>query len=149
MVSIFENDLYSRDTRAVKGGEMPLSEREQKILAELEASISKADPRFAKSVRETNVYAHGRRQVRWGVVAFVIGLATLVLGFTKNVLLGLLGVAIMFVAAVVVERGARRLGRASWQDITRSAQGDDDHAKYGPRTASLRDWLSRYRRKLP
>ena len=46
---------------------MPLSEHEQKILAELEESLSKQDPRFAKNVRETNVYSHGgdvyKRQV--------------------------------------------------------------------------------------
>ena len=36
---------------------MPLSEHEQRILAELEESLSKQDPRFAKNVRETNVCA--------------------------------------------------------------------------------------------
>ena len=44
---------------------MPLSEHEQKILAELEESLSKQDPRFAKNVRDTNVYSHGTRRVRW------------------------------------------------------------------------------------
>ena len=125
---------------------MPLSEREQRILAELEESLSKQDPRFAKNVRETNVYAHGGRRVRWGIAGFVAGLVILILCFSTSVLLGLVGVALMFVSAVVIERNARLLGRASWQDITRSAQGDDAHANYGPRTSSLRDWLSRQRR---
>jgi hypothetical protein len=71
----------------------------------------------------------------------------LVLFFSDSIVLGLIGVALMFVSAVVVERNARLLGRASWQDLTRSAQGDDSHANYGPRTSSLRDWLSRQRRK--
>jgi len=51
---------------------MPLSEHEQKILAELEESLSKQDPRFAKNVRETNVYSHGGRRVRWGILGFVV-----------------------------------------------------------------------------
>ena len=59
----------------------------------------------------------------------------------------LFGVALMFVSAVVIERNARLLGRASWQDITRTPQGDDAHANLGPRTRSLRDWLSRQRHK--
>jgi Protein of unknown function (DUF3040) len=126
---------------------MPLSEHEQRILAELEESLSKQDPRFAKSVRETNVYSHSGRRVRWGIAGFVAGLIILVLCFSHSVLLGLAGVALMFISAVVVERNARLLGRASWQDITRSGQGDDAQANYGPRTSSLRDWLSRHRHK--
>ncbi|MFI5036134.1 MAG: DUF3040 domain-containing protein [Acidimicrobiales bacterium] len=126
---------------------MPLSEHEQRILAELEDSLSKQDPRFAKSVRETNVYSHGGRRVRWGVLGFVAGLTLLVLTFSRSVAIGLVGVALMFVSAVVIERNARLLGRASWQDLTRSAHGDDTPANVGPRTRSLRDWLSRQRRK--
>lgn len=126
---------------------MPLSEHEQRILAELEHSLAKEDPRFVKSVRETNVYSHGGRRVRWGVAGFVAGLAILVLFFSRYILVGLFGVALMFVSAVVVERNARLLGRASWQDFTRSGHGDDAPANVGPRTRSLRDWLSRQRRK--
>ena len=125
---------------------MPLSEHEQQILAELEESLSKHDPRFAKNVRDTNVYSHGGRRVRWGIAGFVAGLLILILFFSQSVLVGLLGVALMFISAVVVERNARLLGRASWQDITRPAQSDDSHVSYGPRTSSLRDWLSRQRR---
>jgi hypothetical protein len=112
----------------------------------LEESLSKQDPRFAKNVRETNVYSHGGRRVRWGILGFIVGLIVLILCFSTNVFLGLVGVALMFVSAVVIERNARLLGRASWQDITRPAQGDDTHANLGPRTSSLRDWLSRQRR---
>jgi len=126
---------------------MPLSEHEQRILAQLEESLSKQDPRFAKSVRETNVYSHGGRRVRWGIAGFLVGLLILVLFFSRSIAWGLVGVALMFVSAVIVERNARLLGRASWQDLTRTPQGDDAHANYGPRTSSLRDWLSRQRRK--
>jgi hypothetical protein len=119
---------------------MPLSEHEQRILAELEESLSKQDPRFAKNVRETNVYSHAGRRVRWGILGFVVGLLVLIFFFSESILL-------MFVAAVVIERNARLLGRASWQDITRPGHGDDAHANSGPRTSSLRDWLSRQRRK--
>jgi hypothetical protein len=85
--------------------------------------------------------------VRWGIVGFVVGLLVLIFFFSQSILLGLVGVALMFVAAVVIERNARLLGRASWQDITRPGQGDDAHANSGPRTSSLRDWLSRQRHK--
>lgn len=125
---------------------MPLSEHEQRVLAQLEESLSKEDPRFVKNVRETNIYSHGGRRVRWGIAGFVAGLLILVLCFSTSVLLGLLGVAVMFVSAVVIERNARLLGRASWQDITRGTQGDDATATMGPRTSVLRDWVRRQRR---
>lgn len=126
---------------------MPLSEHEQRILAELEESLSKQDPHFAKSVRETNVYAHGGRRVRWGIAGFIAGLLILVLFFSESTIWGLFGVVVMFVSAIVVVRNARLLGRASWQDLTRPAQGDQASATYGPRTSSLRDWLLRQRHK--
>lgn len=126
---------------------MPLSDHEQRILAQLEESLSKQDPHFAKSVRTTNVYAHGGRRVRWGVAGFVVGLAVLVLTFSHWIVLGLVGVALMFVSAIVVERNARLLGRASWQDFTRAPQGDDARVNHPSRAGSLRDWLSRQRRK--
>ena len=126
---------------------MPLSEHEQRILAELEDSLAKQDPRFAKSVRETNVYSHGGRRVRWGVAGFVLGLAILVVFLSRSVLVGLLGVALMFVSAIVIERNARLLGRASWQDITRGGHADDVSPAVGPKTRTLRDLLSRLRRR--
>jgi len=128
---------------------MPLSEHEQKILAELEESLSKQDPQFAKSVQNTNVYAHSGRRVRWGIAGFVAGLLILILCFSTSVLLGLAGVAIMFASAVVVERNARRLGRASWQDLTRRGTGDDVVSGLDSRSSALRDWLSRHRPQKP
>ena len=125
---------------------MPLSEHEQKILAELEESLSKQDPRFAKNVRETNIYSHGARRVRWGIAGFALGLVILVVFFSQNVYAGLVGVALMFVSAIVVERNARLMGRAGWRDITHPRAGDDAPASLGPRARSLRDWLSRQRR---
>ena len=126
---------------------MPLSEHEQRILAELEDSLSKQDPRFAEKVEQTNVYSHGGRRVRWGVAGFIAGLALLLVCLSTSILLSLAGLALMFFSAVVVERNARLMGRASWRDITRPGRGDDASRSLGPRTDSLRDWLSRQRRR--
>ncbi|NNN04081.1 MAG: DUF3040 domain-containing protein [Acidimicrobiaceae bacterium] len=98
---------------------MPLSEHDKKVIAEMEESLTRHDPHFAKSLRDTNVYSHGMRRVKWGVLGFVVGLALLVAFFTTYLLVALVGVAVMFASAVVVERSARRLGRAGWRDLTR------------------------------
>jgi hypothetical protein len=126
---------------------MPLSEHEQRILAELEESLSKQDPRFAKNVRETTVYSHSGRRVRWGVLGFVAGLALMWFTFSQSVFAGLVGIAIMFASLILIERNVRRVGRATWQDLTRSLRGEDgERQSMEDRRNTLREWLERRRR---
>jgi len=79
-------------SRIQEGRRNALSEHEQRILAELEESLSKQDPRFAKNVRETNVYSHGGRRVRWGIAGFIAARDSDSLFFHFGAL-GLVGVA--------------------------------------------------------
>lgn len=97
----------------VKGGAMPLSENEQKILSDLEESFSKQDPRFAKSVRQANVFFNARRRVRWSIAGFIIGLAVLIVYLTQSILLSLVGVLVMLLSYLVIARNAELKGRAS------------------------------------
>lgn len=124
---------------------MPLSEHEQKILAELEESLAIQDPGFVKSVRETNVYAYALRQVRWAVLTFLVGLATLLVFFTSILAIGFVGVSMMFVSAVVIERNMRRIGRASWRDISRPRSSDDAPRMNGS-VQEMRDWIEKRRK---
>ncbi len=118
---------------------MPLSEHEQRILAELEESLVREDPQFAERVRNKTVYRHAGRQCKWSALGFVAGLAVLVAFYSQSVALGLVGVALMFVSAVVFERNLRRLGRASWHDLTRTRHAGEqppagiEHALHGTR----------------
>jgi hypothetical protein len=126
---------------------MPLSEHEQRVLAELEESLSKQDPRFAKDIREKTVYTHSGRRVRWGVLGFIAGLAILLLTFSQSIWFALFGVAIMFASLVLIERNARRVTRATWHDWTRSLRNDDGtRPSIEDRRNSLREWLERRRR---
>ena len=123
---------------------MPLSEHEQRILAELEDSLVRQDPQFAERVRSETVYRHAGRYCKWAAVGFVAGVAILVAFYSQSVPVGLLGVAIMFASAVVFERNLRRMGKAGWHDLTRSlheehpsgASGGIEHAVHG-----ARDWF--------
>lgn len=120
---------------------MPLSEHEQRILAELEESLVRHDPHFAERVRSETVYRHAGRYCKWAAVGFVAGVAILVAFYSESIVAGLLGVAIMFGAAVVFERNLRRMGKAGWHDLTRSlhqqepsgAAGGIEHAVHGTR----------------
>ncbi len=130
---------------------MPLSEHEQRILAELEESLSQQDPTFADRVANETVYRHAGRQCKWAAFTFVLGLIELIALYSVSVILGLLGVAIMFASAVVFERNLRKMGRASWHDITRSLHEEErSGAEGGIETAvhDARDWFrSRFHRR--
>ena len=135
-----------------KGREtVPLSEHEQRILAELEESLSQQDPTFADRVANETVYRHAGRQCKWAAFTFVLGLIELIALYSVSVILGLLGVAIMFASAVVFERNLRKMGRASWHDITRSLHEEErSGAEGGIETAvhDARDWFrSRFHRR--
>lgn len=128
---------------------MPLSDHEQRILAELEESLSREDPDFADKVRNESLYRHAGRQAKWAGVTFVLGLALLVWLYATSVWLGLVGVAIMFVSAVVIQRSLRRMGRASWHDLTRGFQGSQPSGAAGleRNVHDARDWFkNRFRR---
>ena len=71
--------------------------------------------------------------------------------YSVSVQLGLLGVVIMFVSAVVFERNLRPMGRASWHDITRSFHEDEHSGAEGGIESAVhdaRDWFrSRFHRR--
>jgi hypothetical protein len=120
---------------------VPLSEHEQRILAELEESLVRQDPDFAERVRSESVYRHAGRYCKWAAVSFVLGVAILVAFYSQSLIAGLVGVAVMFASAVVFERNLRRMGKAGWHDLTRSlrddapsgADGGIEHAVHGAR----------------
>lgn len=127
---------------------MPLSEHEQRILAELEESLVRQDPQFAERVRSKSVYHHAGRQCKWAALGFVAGLAILVAFYSESVVLGLVGVAVMFASAVVFEQNLRRLGKASWHDLTRARRGGDEPPGFEHALNGTREWIrSRFFRR--
>jgi len=123
---------------------VPLSEHEQRILAELEESLVRQDPEFAERVRSETVYRHAGRHAKWAAFGFALGVAILVAFYSQSVFVGLIGVAIMFACLVIIERNLRRMGKAGWHDFTRSLHeeqtpgsgGSIEHALQG-----TREWL--------
>lgn len=79
---------------------MPLDDREQRILEEIERRFYQEDPRLAESVRDARIATSSTRNLRWALLGFVAG-AVLMFGFfTSQTLVALVGFAAM-VAAVV------------------------------------------------
>jgi hypothetical protein len=99
---------------------MPLSEDEQRILSQIEQQFYESDPAFAATVRETTLYRHAFRKVKWAALGLVFGLAFLVATLQVHVLVAFLGFLIMLACAFVIERNVRSMGRAGLEQVTAS-----------------------------
>jgi hypothetical protein len=138
-------------TEVERGRAVPLSDHEQRILAELEESLVRQDPQFAERVRSETVYRHAGRYCKWAALGFFAGVAILVIFYPHSVAVGFLGVALMFACAVVFERNLRRMGKAGWHDLTRSLHQDRPESSDQPgiegAVDNARTWLrTRFRR---
>ncbi|MEM9131070.1 MAG: DUF3040 domain-containing protein [Actinomycetota bacterium] len=97
---------------------MPLSEDEQRILAEIEKSLHESDPRLAKEVGETTVYRHALGSLKWSVLGFVAGLAFMVATLQVHYLLAFCGFLVMLVSLLGLERNVRMMGRAGINQVS-------------------------------
>jgi Protein of unknown function (DUF3040) len=86
---------------------MPLSEHEQRILAEIERRLLEEDPKFAQQVG-SSFQAHLARRLKLAALGFVLGLVILVVGFIQNVGLGVAGFVVMLISIFEVVRTLRR-----------------------------------------
>ncbi len=89
---------------------MPLSEHEERILAEIERQLEHDDPRFVSRARRTR-RPGGPRRLRFALAAFVLGFLCL-LGLVLHIAFGFVGFTLMFGAVVVAvpELQRRRAG---------------------------------------
>jgi len=99
---------------------MPLSEDEQRILSEIESQLRASDPDLARQVGSTTIYSHALRQLRWGIVAFIASLVLAILLLTVSWVLAFVGFLAMFGSAVIIERAARRMGRAGMTEASQA-----------------------------
>lgn len=79
---------------------MPLSEHEERILAEIERNLKAEDPQFVQRTKRAVGGVSPARRLRWSLVGFVVGLICL-LGLTFNILFGFLGFALMLTSVMV------------------------------------------------
>lgn len=78
---------------------MPLSEHEQRILADIEARLRADDPHLVDTVGTATVSRDVRRKLRWAAVAFLVGFALLFVGLQVNLIFGVVGFGLMLGAA--------------------------------------------------
>lgn len=79
---------------------MPLDDREQRILEEIERQFYQEDPKLAESVRDARIATSSSRNLRWALLLFVAGVGLMLGFFTRQTFVALAGFAGMVVAVV-------------------------------------------------
>jgi len=96
---------------------MPLSEDEQRILREIEASLSASDPELVQ-LSETTVYRHAWRAIKWATLGCVLALVALVFTFTISMWLGVAAFLVMLGCSLVIAKNVQKLGKAGMASIS-------------------------------
>jgi hypothetical protein len=84
---------------------MPLSDREQKILAEIERHFYEEDPALAHAVR--NITKKARLGLRLPVMGVLAGLLVIAFSFTTQTLIAVVGFALLVASATVLVQSIR------------------------------------------
>jgi cation transporter-like permease len=74
---------------------MPLDDREQKILEEIERQFYQEDPKLAESVRTASLASAATKNLKWAILAFVIGTGVMLGCFTRFTFVALAGFVVM------------------------------------------------------
>jgi hypothetical protein len=108
---------------------MPLDDREQRILAEIERQFYEEDPDLAHAVRNISHRGLSRWGLRWSIAGFLVGIVLLLATFRVNVLIASVGFVLIVVSATAAVQAVRH------GDTTRSGEG----------SGRLRSWVAKTR----
>lgn len=97
---------------------MPLSEHEQRLLDQIEKALYAEDPKFASTVRTTDLRSIMRRRMIVAISVFLVGFVLLLAGVTEPVI-GIVGFLVMLGAAGLALSAWKRLngGPATLQAV--------------------------------
>jgi hypothetical protein len=112
---------------------VPLSEHEQRLLDQIERALYAEDPKFATTVRSTDLRTHMRRRIGRMVVLFVIGFVMMLVGvIVSTIAVSIAGFVLALVAMLL---GANAYKRMNGGPALRSVDGPA-RASRGPRSKS-------------
>ena len=89
---------------------MPLSDREQQILAEMERNLYEEDPEFAARPSGDKPPGTDQRGVKIGVALFLVGVAALIFFFSsQSIFVGVVAFAAMVAGIVILGSSLRSI----------------------------------------
>ncbi|MFO8076944.1 MAG: DUF3040 domain-containing protein [Actinomycetota bacterium] len=104
---------------------MPLSDREQQILSDIEARLRADDPKFAKTVGTTTVTTNVRRKIKLSVATFALGFL-LLLFIIVSLWFAVGGFVLMLASAIYGGTQLKRLGADQNSDLGGQVRGGFD-----------------------
>jgi Protein of unknown function (DUF3040) len=111
---------------------VPLSEHEQRLLDQIERALYQEDPKFASSVRRTDLRTHMRRRLRRAAAVLVVGFVLLIAGAViPNLMVGLAGFVVMLGALLLALSSWKRLGSGSAPSPPLRAVGSEARSRPG------------------
>ena len=134
---------------------MPLSEHEQRLLDQIERALYAEDPKFASTVRSTDLRTHMRRRLRRAAFVLAVGFVLLLVGVATNPVVGVAGFVVMLAALLLALSAWKRLGgssgttlRAVGSDAGRAARPAKRSTKPNKQGGSARERLEeRWKRR--
>jgi hypothetical protein len=87
---------------------VPLSEHEQRLLDQIERALYAEDPKFATTVRSTDLRTHMRRRLRRAIALFALGFVLMLFG-VAFLAVGIAGFVIMLAAMLLGVSAYKRL----------------------------------------
>ena len=110
---------------------MPLSEHEQRLLDQIERALYQEDPKFASTVRATDLRTHMRRRLRRAALVLALGFALLLTGVvSQQYAIGIAGFVVMVGALLLAMTSWKRLGQPGQPDL-RVAGGPERPGRSG------------------
>jgi len=79
---------------------MALSEKEQELLAQMEAALAAEDPKLASTLRGRTPHAVHRRRAALAAIGFVAGIAILIAGMSVGWFVSVIGFVLMLVSTI-------------------------------------------------
>ena len=97
---------------------MPLSEHEQRLLDQIERALYQEDPKFASTVRATDLRTHMRRRLRRAALVLALGFGLLLTGVvTQQYAVGIAGFVVMVGALLLAMTSWKRMGQPGQPDL--------------------------------
>ena len=91
---------------------MPLSEHEQRLLDQIERALYQDDPKFASTVRQTDLRTHMKRRLVKAALVLTVGFALLLTGVViSQPLVGIAGFGVMVLALLLAMTAWKRMGQ--------------------------------------
>ena len=97
----------------------------------------------SQSVSQTTLYRHAFRRIKWASLMLVFGLAFLVATLHIHFALAFVGFLVMLLAAFIIEKNARAMGKAGLAQATRSMRAGGLRDRLGGASERMRNRFKR------